>query len=96
MTESYEHAAAARGHPPILVLGRDDCEDTTRSRAHLEARGIPFEYRKVDEDPEADAHIRSLNDGHWRTPTILFGHADAPYRILREPSNDELDDALGA
>jgi glutaredoxin len=95
MPESYADAVAARGHPPILVLGRDTCEDTTRSRAHLEARGIPYEYHKVDEDPAADAHIRRLNDGGWVTPTILFGSPDAPYRILREPSNDELDDALG-
>ena len=83
------------GYPPILVLGRDTCEDTTRSRAHLDARGVPFAYHKVDEDPAADAHIRRLNDGGWRTPTILFGVPDAPFRILREPSNDELEAALG-
>ena len=81
-------------YPSILVLGRDTCEDTTRSREHLTARGIPFEYRKVDEDPEADVHIRSLNDGHWVTPTILFGDPSSPILILREPSNDELDAAL--
>ena len=83
------------GYPPILVLGRDTCEDTTRSRAHLDSRGVPFEYRRVDEDPAADAHIRRLNEGGWRTPTILFGDPTAPFRILREPSNDELDVALG-
>ena len=84
----------APNHPPILVLGRDTCEDTTRSREHLAARGIPFDYQKVDEDPEADAHIRRLNDGHWVTPTILFGDPDRPILTLREPSNDELDAAL--
>jgi glutaredoxin len=96
MAESYEGAVARRGHPPILVLGRDTCEDTTAARAHLTDRGIPFEYRKVDEDPAADAQIRRLNAGSWVTPTILFGDPEAPYRILREPSNQELDDALGA
>jgi len=84
------------GYPPILVLGRDTCEDTTRSRAHLASRGVPFEYHRVDEDAAADTHIRRLNDGQWRTPTILFGDPTAPFRILREPSNDELDEALGA
>ncbi len=83
------------GYPPILVLGRDTCEDTARSRAHLARRGVPFDYRRVDEDPEADAHIRRLNDGSWRTPTILFGDPAAPFRILREPSDDELDEVLG-
>lgn len=82
------------GYPPIVVLGRDTCEDTTRSLAHLTSRGIAFQYRRVDEDPTADAHIRSLNEGEWRTPTILFGDPAAPFRILREPSNDELDEAL--
>lgn len=84
------------GHPPILVLGRDTCEDTIRSLGLLEARGVPFEYRKVDEDPEADAHIRRLNDGGWLTPTILFGDPGFPILILREPTNDELDAALDA
>lgn len=80
--------------PSILVLGRDTCEDTTRSREHLEARGVAFEYHRVDEDPEADAHIRRLNGGSRLTPTILFGDPGFPILILREPSNDELDAAL--
>jgi glutaredoxin len=94
MTESDPDATPRRGHPPILMLGRDTCEDTTAAREHLDALGVPFTYRRVDEDAEADAHIRRLNGGTWVTPTILFGDPDAPYRILREPSNDELDDAL--
>ena len=55
---------------PVLVLGRDTCEDTIRSRALLVRLGVPFTYLKVDEDPAADAWIRRLNDGGWRTPTI--------------------------
>lgn len=82
--------------PPILILGRDTCEDTSRSRAHLDARAIPFSYLKVDEDPEADAWIRRLNDGMQRTPTILIGDPADPHQILREPSNDELDAALAS
>jgi glutaredoxin len=81
--------------PPILVLGRDTCEDTTRSRALLVRRGIPFTYLKVDEDADADAWIRRLNDGGWRTPTILIGDPQRPGVILREPSDAELEAALG-
>lgn len=81
--------------PPILVLGRDTCEDTTRSRALLVGRRIPFTYLKVDEDAAADAWIRRLNDGGWRTPTILIGDPDQPAKILREPSDEELLAALG-
>ena len=80
--------------PSILVLGRDTCEDTIRSRALLDARRLPYDYRRVDEDAAADAWIRRLNDGGWRTPTILIGDPDQPTAILREPSDLELLAAL--
>ncbi len=81
-------------HPAILVLGRDTCEDTIRSRAHLDAQGIPYTYGNVELDPQADALNRSHNDGNRVTPTILIGDPDAPTRVVVEPSNDELDAAL--
>lgn len=80
--------------PPIVVLGRDTCEDTVRSRALLVRRGIPFTYLQVDKDAIADAWIRRLNGGEWRTPTILLGDPDRPDVILREPSDAELLAAL--
>ena len=82
------------GWPPILVLGRDTCEDTTRSRAHMTTRGIPFAYRNVELDGEADAINRSYNDGVRRTPVILIGDPGRPGRVVIEPSNDELDAAI--
>lgn len=81
--------------PSIVVLGRDTCEDTVRSLALLARRGIPSTYRKVDEDAVADAWIRRLNGGEWRTPTILIGDPDRPDAILREPSDEDLLVALG-
>ena len=81
--------------PSILVLGRDTCEDTVRSLALLGRLGVTFTYLKVDEDEAADAWIRRLNDGKWRTPTILVGDPDRPGMILREPSDAELQAALG-
>ena len=81
--------------PPITVLGRDTCDDTTRSRALLVRHRISFTYLKVDVDSAADAWIRRLNDGGWRTPTILIGDPDQPEMILREPSDEELLAALG-
>jgi glutaredoxin len=80
----------------ILILGRDTCSDTTRSRIHLQARGIGFRYLKVDEDPDAEAWIRRLNEGLQVTPTILIGNPEDPDMTLREPSNDELDAAIEA
>lgn len=36
-----------------------------------------------------------LNDGGWRTPTILIGDPDRPDTILRAPSDDEVLSTLG-
>ncbi len=80
--------------PPILVLGRDTCEDTIRSRAHMTARGIPFAYRNVELDAEADAINRSYNAGARVTPVILIGDPGQPGRVVIEPSNDDLDAAI--
>jgi len=80
--------------PRILVLGRDTCEDTIRSRAHMDAGAIPYEYRNVELDPDADALNRSYNGGIRVTPTILIGDPDAPARVVAEPSDDELDAAI--
>lgn len=91
----YPPAMTDEATPPILVLGRDTCEDTVRSRALLVRIGVSFTYLKVDEDAAADAWIRRLNDGAWRTPTILVGDPDRPEIILREPSDEELLTALG-
>ena len=82
--------------PPILILGRDTCEDTIRSRAHLTARGIPFAYRNVEFDAEADAINRSHNGGNRVTPVILIGDPGRPALALVEPSDDELDAAIDA
>jgi glutaredoxin len=80
--------------PAVLVLGRDTCEDTTRSRAHLTARGIPFSYRNVERDAEADAINRSYNEGVRVTPVILIGDPERPARVVVEPSDEELDAAI--
>lgn len=81
-------------HPAITVLGRDTCEDTVQSRAHLDALAIPYVYRNVEFEPEADILIRSFNDGKWVTPTIVFGDLSAPLLVIREPSDEELDAAI--
>ncbi|MEO7664011.1 MAG: glutaredoxin domain-containing protein [Candidatus Limnocylindrales bacterium] len=76
--------------PPILVLGRDTCEDTIRSRACMDGHGIPYTYGNVELDPEADAQNRSYNGGERVTPTILIGDPVQPSSVLREPSDEEL------
>lgn len=77
-------------YPEILILGRDTCEDTNRSRGHLHLLGIPYVYRNVELDPAADARNRSYNNGDLVTPVILIGDPDRPTAVLIEPSDDAL------
>jgi glutaredoxin len=81
-------------YPPILVLGRDTCEDTIRSRDFMNAAGIPYIYRNVELDPEADARNRSYNGGDRVTPVILVGDPDAPTAVLVEPTDEALEAAI--
>jgi glutaredoxin len=85
---------ASRAPRRIVLLGRDTCEDSTRSRQYLDAHGIAYDYFRVDREPTADEWIRSLNDDAWVTPTILIGDPRNPDVILREPSDEELGAAL--
>jgi glutaredoxin len=80
---------------PVTILGRDTCEDTVRCLALLQRHGVAYTYRHVDEDAQADAWIRRLNGGGWVTPTILIGDPERPDQILREPTNHDLEAALG-
>lgn len=83
-------------YPEILILGRDTCEDTNRSRGHLHLLGIPYVYRNVDLDAVAEARNRSFNKGDVVTPVILVGDPDRPTAILIEPADDVLDAAIAA
>jgi glutaredoxin len=87
-------APVDREAPPILVLGRDTCEDTTRSRIHLTVARIPFRYLSFEHDPETEAAIRSYNEGNVKTPTILIGDPEHPTHVLVEPTDEELDRAI--
>ncbi len=77
-------------YPPIVILGRDTCEDTTRSRDFLRRAGIPHVYRNIDLDPDAEALNRSFNGGEVVTPVILVGDPSTPGVVLIEPSDEEL------
>lgn len=83
-------------YPEILILGRDTCEDTNRSRGHLDRLGIPYVYRNVELDPAADAWNRSYNEGNRVTPVILVGDPDNPAAVLIEPSDEDLTAAIAA
>ena len=75
----------------LTVYGADWCEDTRRSLRHLRRLGVPHEYINIDEDAEALAIAKALNNGQRRTPTIDLG---AGGNALVEPDNDTLGGAL--
>ena len=88
--------APATAWPEIIVLGRDTCEDTIRCRDYMDGRGIPYIYRNVELDPEADAWNRSFNGGNLVTPVILVGDPRHPSAVLIEPSDEALAEAISA
>ena len=74
----------------IKVYGADWCEDTQRTREQLDTLKVPYEYINVDHDKAAEAWIKEKNNGKRKTPTVdLFGG-----KILIEPTNEEMDQAL--
>src|SRR3990170_1055679 len=75
----------------IIVYGADWCEDTRRSLRLLRRLGVGHRYFDIDDDLEALARAKTLNDGHRRTPTIDLGMGGA---ALVEPDNDTLTGAL--
>ena len=74
----------------IKVYGADWCEDTQRTREHLDNLKEHYEYIDVDKDMAAEAWITQKNNGKRKTPTVDLGGE----KILIEPTNEELDEAL--
>ena len=73
----------------IKVYGADWCEDTQRTREHLDKLSVPYDYINVDHDKSAEAWIKEQNKGKRQTPTVVLNG-----KVLIEPSNDQVDDAL--
>jgi len=62
---------------------------TARALQHLDDRGIEYDYIDIEKDPAAAQWVRDQNGGQEKKPTI-----DLNGRILTEPTNAELDEAL--
>ena len=56
--------------PNVSVYGSKTCPDTTRAMRYLDAQGIPYEFKDVDESPELNEYIAGLNGGKRVMPTI--------------------------
>lgn len=77
----------------ITVYGKDACEDTKRVRQFLDSRGTAYRYVNIEQDKAGEELVKKENDDKVRTPlvNVQFG---TEARVLRVPSNEELENAL--
>ena len=75
----------------VILYGADWCPDCRKSKSYLKNNKINYQYIDIDKDENkwAIPYITELNNGKRRIPTILIDN-----KILVEPENDELRDAL--
>jgi glutaredoxin len=83
-------AQSAGLHHAVTVYGTDLCEDTTRSRAVLDALDIEYNYYDIDKDLAMARTASALQNGGQKTPVIKLGEA----AVLVEPSDQVLRSAL--
>lgn len=70
----------------IVMYSVDWCPDCRRARFFFKRNNIPVLDVNVDQDKEADAFVKKLNNGNRSVPTILFPDGTK----LVEPSEAEL------
>ena len=74
----------------VKVYGAGWCEDTKSTRAHLDAKGVSYEYIDVDNDPDARQWLIEHSEGERVMPAIAVGE-----RVVVEPNKAQLDEFLG-
>ncbi len=73
----------------IVLYGRKRfCPDVRRTRTRLGELGLSWTEHDIEADETAAARVERLT-GRRQVPTLVIGE-----RVLVEPSNDELDEAL--
>ncbi len=75
----------------LTVYGANWCGDCRRAKKFLGEHRIPYAWVDITDNENAIALVEKANDGKRRIPTLVFEDD----RILTNPSNAELADALG-
>lgn len=75
----------------IIVYGATWCPDCTRAKQFLGEQRIHYKWIDIEQQPEYQAYVESVNQGKRIIPTIVFDDGS----ILVEPSNAELAKKLG-
>lgn len=77
----------------IILYGKTYCEDSDRSRAHLQKLGVPFREVNIDHDADAERFVMFVNGGNRATPTVVIGGGNRRL-VLTEPTDEELEEAV--
>lgn len=75
----------------ILMYTTSWCSDCHRAKYLLDEYGIPYVNIDVEENAEAMAFVKQINEGRRVVPTIIFPDKT----ILVEPSNAQLAEKVG-
>lgn len=65
-----------------------------RTRAHLEQRGISYEFIDIDRDDNAERQVIAWNEGKRKMPTVEMFVDEKLVTRVAEPSNTEMDHLL--
>jgi len=77
----------------ITLYGATDCDDTERTRHHLNARGVPFHEVNIDDDRTAEQFVIFINGGYRSTPTLVIGEGKLKH-VITEPTDAQLEELL--
>lgn len=75
----------------IVIIGADWCGDCHRVKRLFENKNIPYQWKDINKDKEAEQIVLDINHGRRIIPTILFKDGSS----LVEPSNSTLVTKLG-
>ncbi len=75
----------------VHLYGTDWCPLTGGFRAYLKRNDIPFEYRNIEQDAQAEEAVKTMNDGKVKFPMVVVGE-----QVMKNPPIDELEQALRA
>ena len=75
----------------IVVYGATWCPDCQKVKKVLAEHQVHYRWVDTEDDAEAQAYVRELNDGQYRVPTVIFPDGEA----VAEPGNAELPVRLG-
>lgn len=78
----------------IKIYSTSWCRDCSKSKMFLDEKGIKYENIDIEEHPEFVKYVEDINNGFKTVPTIVITYNDDSVRILTEPSNEILSEAV--